>query len=101
MATLNLPALPAPIKPAQDEVLVLTNADLRESANVTCWPTQLKYEQLLEQALKKHGSTRKVAKALKINQSTVVRKLKKFGLDALCPDLDEPGNPFENLTFRM
>ena len=51
MATLNLPALPALLKPAQDEVLVVTNADLREAANVTCWPTQVKYEQLLEQAL--------------------------------------------------
>jgi PAS domain S-box-containing protein len=57
--------------------------------------------QLLEQALKKHGSTRKVAKALKINQSTVVRKIKKFNLSALCHDLDEPASPYEDLKFRL
>jgi hypothetical protein len=51
MLTLNLPASPAILKPAKDEVLILTNADLRESANVACWPTQLKYEKLLEAAL--------------------------------------------------
>jgi hypothetical protein len=51
MLTLNLPASPAILKPAKDEILVLTNADLRESANVTCWPTQAKYEKLLETAL--------------------------------------------------
>jgi len=51
MLTLNLPASPALLTPAQDEILILTNADLRESANVTCWPTQLKYEKLLEEAL--------------------------------------------------
>jgi len=51
MLALNLPASPAPLAVAQDEILVLTNADLRESANVTCWPTQLKYEKLLEAAL--------------------------------------------------
>lgn len=57
--------------------------------------------QLLEQALKKHGSTRKVAKALKINQSTVVRKIKKYGLSSLCQDLDEPATPYEDLKFRI
>ena len=38
MLTLNLPASPAILKPAKDEVLILTNADLHESANVACWP---------------------------------------------------------------
>jgi hypothetical protein len=51
MTALNLPELPALLKPAQDEVLVLTNADLRESANRTCWPVQAKYEAMLEKAL--------------------------------------------------
>jgi hypothetical protein len=51
MLTLNLPPAPAKIKPQQGEILVVTNADLRESANVTCWPVQQKYEQLLEKAL--------------------------------------------------
>jgi len=58
MLTLNLPAKPALIKPGPDEVLVLTNADLRESANVACWPTQLKYEKLLEKALATHFGRR-------------------------------------------
>ncbi len=57
--------------------------------------------QLLEQALKKHGSTRKVARALKINQSTVVRKIKKYGLSSLCHDLDEPATPYEDIKFRL
>jgi hypothetical protein len=51
MLSLHLPPSPALLKPKPDEVLIMTNADLRESANVTCWPTQLKYEKLLEKAL--------------------------------------------------
>ncbi len=35
---------------------------------------------ILEEALKKYGTTYKMAKALGINQSTVVRKLKKYGI---------------------
>lgn len=34
----------------------------------------------LEQALLEHGSQSKIAKALGVNQSTIARKLKKFGL---------------------
>ena len=34
-------------------------------------------KQLLEQAFKKYGSTRKIAGALQVNQSTIVRKMKK------------------------
>jgi transcriptional regulator with PAS, ATPase and Fis domain len=56
---------------------------------------------LLEKAIKTHGSTRKVARALRINQSTVVRKLKKYNLSSLCRDLDEPASPFEDLKFRL
>ena len=42
-------------------------------------------KQLLKQALQNHKSTREIAKAMKINQSTVVRKLKKYNL---CSSLD-------------
>jgi transcriptional regulator with PAS, ATPase and Fis domain len=42
-------------------------------------------KQLLKQALQNHKSTREIAKAMKINQSTVVRKLKKYNL-CLSPD---------------
>ena len=47
----TLPAVPALLKPARDEVLFVTNADLRESANVECWTVEAKYEALLEKAL--------------------------------------------------
>jgi transcriptional regulator with PAS, ATPase and Fis domain len=56
---------------------------------------------LLEEAIRMHGSTRKVARALRINQSTVVRKLKKYELSSLCREPDEPASPFEDLKFRL
>ncbi len=51
MLTLTLPATPAPIQVANKEVLLVTNADLRESANVECWPVQAKFEVRLEDAV--------------------------------------------------
>jgi len=57
--------------------------------------------QILERALKKYGSTRKAAKALKIDQSTVVRKTRKHGLSGLSHEAEEPANPFENIKFRL
>lgn len=39
------------ITAGKNEVLLVTNADLRESANVECWPVQAKFEQKLEQVL--------------------------------------------------
>ncbi|SFT50094.1 L-fucose isomerase [Pseudovibrio denitrificans] len=52
---LNLPQAPAPISVADKEILVVTNADLRESANVTCWPTYEDYAQRLENELTAQG----------------------------------------------
>jgi hypothetical protein len=52
---LNLPIESARISPADDEVLFVTNADLRESANIACWPVEAKYEDLLAKALAKMG----------------------------------------------
>ncbi|MES0868987.1 signal transduction protein [Pseudovibrio sp. SCP19] len=52
---LNLPQAPAPISVADKEILVVTNADLRESANVTCWPTYEDYAQRLETELTAQG----------------------------------------------
>ncbi|EEA94092.1 signal transduction protein [Pseudovibrio sp. JE062] len=52
---LNLPQAPAPISVADKEILVVTNADLRESANVTCWPTYEDYAQRLEKELTAQG----------------------------------------------
>jgi transcriptional regulator with PAS, ATPase and Fis domain len=40
-------------------------------------------KQLFERALTKYNSTREIAKALNIDQSTVVRKIKKYKLS--CP----------------
>ena len=40
-------------------------------------------ETLLEKAMEKYGTTRKVARALKIDQSTVVRKLQKYNSNIL------------------
>jgi len=54
MLDCTLPTEPAQIRPAADEVLFVTNADLRESANVECWPVEVKYEALLEKALATH-----------------------------------------------
>jgi len=57
MLDLTLPATPELLTPAADEVLFVTNADLRESANVTCWPVEAKFEGLLTEALAKLGKT--------------------------------------------
>ncbi|MCB1331670.1 MAG: fucose isomerase [Maritimibacter sp.] len=57
MLDLNLPANANILTPAENEVLFVTNADLRESANVTCWPTEARYEALLTEALARLGKT--------------------------------------------
>jgi len=51
MIELNLPSSGRTIKAGAKEVLLVTNADLRESANVKCWPVQKKFEDKLQQAL--------------------------------------------------
>lgn len=55
MLTLTLPPEPETLKANPGEVLLVANADLREPANVTCWPTQKLFEQRLEAALDKLG----------------------------------------------
>ena len=51
MLKLTLPETKPLIKAGDKEVLLVTNADLRESANVECWPVQNKFEDKLEKAL--------------------------------------------------
>ena len=51
MLKLTLPESKPLIQAGDKEVLVVTNADLRESANVACWPVQNKFEAKLEKAL--------------------------------------------------
>ncbi len=46
---------------------MVTNADLREPANVTCWPTQKSFEQRLEAALEKLGY--RMRRAHPVNES--------------------------------
>jgi TyrR family helix-turn-helix protein len=93
--TMHLPVyIRNQVHPGSDNVVLYDNIPFKRAIERT-------EKQLLEQAVKKHGSTRKVAKALRINQSTVVRKIKKYGLGSLCQDLDEPENPFEDLAFRI
>ena len=55
MLNLTLPVEAELITPQPGEVLMVTNADLREPANVTCWPTQKLFEQRLETALETLG----------------------------------------------
>ncbi|MGR5142038.1 hypothetical protein ACQKPX_10215 [Photobacterium sp. DNB23_23_1] len=50
--TLNLPASKEEMKAGHREVLLVTNADLRESANKTCWPVQAKFEEKLEKVMR-------------------------------------------------
>jgi hypothetical protein len=51
MLKLTLPESKPLIKAGNNEVLLVTNADLRESANVECWPVQNKFEAKLQDAL--------------------------------------------------
>lgn len=62
MLTLKLPESGPMITAGSHEVLLVTNADLRESANQECWPVQAKFEEKLQQTLsKRFGYTGKRA----------------------------------------
>ncbi|MDR1935378.1 MAG: signal transduction protein [Candidatus Accumulibacter sp.] len=51
MLKLTLPEAKPLIQAGDKEVLLVTNADQREPANVECWPVQEKFERKLEEAL--------------------------------------------------
>ncbi len=51
MLHLNLPPEQSVVRADRHEVLLVTNADLRESANVQCWPVQEKFEAKLRHVL--------------------------------------------------
>lgn len=53
--TQTLPAAQKKITAEKNEILMITNADLRESANLACWPVQEKYEEKLQYALGRLG----------------------------------------------
>lgn len=58
-------------------------------------------KQIIEQALKKFNTTRKVARALKVNQSTIVRKIRKYNLAALCQEPDDGLNGLDLNDFHL
>lgn len=62
--TQMLPAAPEKISAGKNEILMITNADLRESANLACWPMQEKYEAKLQDMLGKLGYQMKRAHAV-------------------------------------
>jgi hypothetical protein len=68
MLNVKLPLEPAYLTPGPNEVLFVTNADLRESANVECWPVEAKYEVLLEKALAALGKTARRAHSIKADK---------------------------------
>jgi hypothetical protein len=51
MLTLHLAEAEPRISVGRNEILLVTNADLRESANVECWPVQEKFERKLHDVL--------------------------------------------------
>lgn len=64
MLTLKLPPSPATAKAGSSDIFIVANGDLRESANTTCWPTQLKFEGKLEKALTTLGYNMRRAHAV-------------------------------------
>lgn len=65
MLTVNLPAQKPQIAVTDKEILLVANADLRESANLTCWPTGQRFETKLQSVLEKSGY--RVKRAHKVN----------------------------------
>ncbi|MFP2515590.1 signal transduction protein [Buttiauxella agrestis] len=61
MLTQTLPSVSQKITAGNNEILMVTNADLRESANLACWPVQQKYEAKLHDALSSLGYSMKRA----------------------------------------
>ena len=57
------------------------NVQKNEKGEVPLQQAMENYEkELLKKAKEKYGSSRKVGVALQVDQSTVIRKLKKYGL---------------------
>ena len=57
MATYAIPEVTAPAPVAPDEVLLVANGDLRQSANEVCWPAQAGLEEMLTAAFREEGIT--------------------------------------------
>lgn len=65
MLQVVLPKQLNPQKSDDKEIIMITSGDLREAANTTCWPTQLKFEQKLQECLQKRGY--KLTRAFPVN----------------------------------
>ena len=50
MSAYVIPEIVSPVPVASDEVLLVANGDLRQSANEVCWPAQSALEQMLTEA---------------------------------------------------
>ncbi|MFC7876674.1 fucose isomerase [Isoptericola sp. NPDC057391] len=68
MTTYDLPTLPEPRVAPPQTVYLVASGDLRESANVAGWPTQVGLERLLTDAFAAHGW--KVARAHDVDPAT-------------------------------
>ncbi len=79
--------------PCEEKMVLPTNVPFQKAVEQV-------EKQLLEQALKRHGSTRKVAAALQLNQSTVVRKLKKYEIP-VNQELDSTDSCFDDQRMRI
>src|ERR1019366_3197426 len=55
MATYAIPEVMTPVPVAANEVLLVANGDLRQSANEVCWPAQAGLEQMLSDAFLEEG----------------------------------------------
>ena len=87
----------------QDLPAYIFNSVAEQEQPMTGWPREMSLEQILESvertllsdAMKEHGNQYRMADALGVNQSTVARKLKKYGiswpLSALSPINDACG----------
>lgn len=69
MLSLDLAEAAPLIGVGANEVLLVTNADLRESANVVCWPVQEKFERRLQEVLRdRFGTSVKRAHPIKADK---------------------------------
>ncbi len=82
-----------PMLPIEGRLLLHTNLPLQKAVEQV-------ERHFLEEALKRYGSTRKAAAALKVDQSTVVRKLKKYHI-SVCDETEKTTLCYEDPIMRI
>jgi len=55
MSTYAVPEVKEPTRTAENEVMLVANGDLRQSANEVCWPAQAALEEMLAEAFRAEG----------------------------------------------